>query len=135
MQAQRILETCLYVADLSTAEQFYTQVLGLKVYSSVEGRHVFLRCGQNMLLLFNPTATRQPNGDVPTHGAQGSGHAAFAINAVDIPAWQEQLHQHQVKIETEITWPNAGHSLYFRDPSGNSIELATPSTWELPEMP
>jgi catechol-2,3-dioxygenase len=36
-----------------------------------------------------------------------------------------------VPIEIEITWPGGGHSIYFRDPAGNSIELATAKTWNL----
>ena len=132
MHVQRILETCLYVEDLDAAERFYADVLGLERFARAEGRHVFFRCGEGVFLLFEPTATLQPNGDVPTHGASGPGHVAFAMARADIPAWREQLHRNSVAIEAEITWPTGGHSLYFRDPSGNSVELTTPLTWELP---
>ena len=50
-------------------------------------------------------------------------------------AWREQLRQQGVTIEQELTWPSGGQSLYFRDPAGNSVELATPATWRLPEAP
>ena len=133
MQARRVLETCLYVDDLDAAEQFYTRVLGLELYARVAGRHVFFRCGQSVLLLFNADATLESSGDVPTHGARGPGHVAFAMAPADIPAWRGQLHQHAVPIETELRWPNGGYSLYFRDPGGNSVELTTPATWELPD--
>jgi catechol 2,3-dioxygenase-like lactoylglutathione lyase family enzyme len=131
MQADRVLETCLYVDDLEAAEEFYSQVLGLIAFSRVKGRHVFFRCGQNVLLLFNPARTVKPEGaiPVPTHGAQGHGHVAFAMNRADIQAWQAHLRQQGVAIEAEITWPSGGYSLYFRDPAGNSLELATPQTW------
>jgi catechol 2,3-dioxygenase-like lactoylglutathione lyase family enzyme len=39
--------------------------------------------------------------------------------------------QHGVEIEAEVTWPSGGQSIYFRDPAGNSVELATPQTWNL----
>jgi catechol 2,3-dioxygenase-like lactoylglutathione lyase family enzyme len=131
MQVEQILETCLYVDDLETAETFYRQVLGLTVFSRVKGRHVFFRCGQTVFLLFNPDRTSKPEGDipVPTHGAHGPGHVSFAMQSADIPAWREHLQQCNVPIETEITWPSGGFSLYFRDPAGNSVELATPQTW------
>ena len=86
-----------------------------------------------MLLLFNPDATSKPSGDVPTHGAYGPGHVAFAIQKADIPGWKARLQRHNTAIETEITWPGGGSSIYFRDPAGNSIELATPQTWGLAE--
>ena len=57
------------------------------------------------------------------------------MNRADVDAWRDHVRRHQVDIETEITWPMGGHSLYFRDPSGNSIELTTPETWDLAEIP
>ena len=132
MKVQQTLETCLYVEDLVAAETFYREVLGLAPFSRVTGRHVFFRCGDGVFLLFNPTRTSQPEGDlpVPTHGAHGPGHVSFAMQPDDIPAWRAHLQQHGVPIETEITWPSGGYSIYFRDPAGNSVELATPQTWK-----
>jgi catechol 2,3-dioxygenase-like lactoylglutathione lyase family enzyme len=131
VRVNRILETCLYVDDLPAAESFYRHVLGLEPFTRVAGRHVFYRCGDSVLLLFNPEKTRQPSGEVPTHGAEGPGHVAFAIREAEIPGWREQLAANRIEIEAEIAWPKGGYSLYFRDPSGNSVELATPQTWGL----
>jgi catechol 2,3-dioxygenase-like lactoylglutathione lyase family enzyme len=131
MQAERILETCLYVDDLEAAETFYREVLGLIPFSQVKDRHIFFRCGAAVLLLFNPLKTTKAEGDVPTHGAHGAGHVAFAMSSEDIPAWREQLTSFGVTIETELTWPSGGFSLYFRDPAGNSLELVTLQTWGL----
>ena len=47
-----------------------------------------------------------------------------------IPAWREHLRQQGVAIEAEISWPSGGYSIYFRDPAGNSLELATPQMWK-----
>jgi catechol 2,3-dioxygenase-like lactoylglutathione lyase family enzyme len=131
LQIKKVLESCLYVDDLRAAEGFYSNVLGLELHSRVEGRHVFFHCGNGMLLLFNPDKTRERTGVVPTHGAYGPGHVAFAIAEAEIPAWRELLRQHGIEIETEVSWPSGGHSLYFRDPDGNSVELATPQVWGL----
>ena len=133
MNVQHVLETCLYVDDLARAEQFYTQVLGLTVVSRQNGRHLFLRCGRQMVLLFNPLASRESNDEVPPHGAFGPGHVAFAVAEADLEAWQQWLVQCQVAIEKIVNWPSGGQSLYFRDPSGNSLELATPKIWGIGE--
>lgn len=129
MRIERVLETCLYTDDLEIAEEFYGQVLALEVHSRVSGRHVFFRCGNGMFLLFNPQTTMQPNGIVPTHGARGAGHVAFAVAEAELPGWRIRLGQHGVEIEAEVTWPGGGQSIYFRDPAGNSVELATSRVW------
>ena len=133
MKIEKVLETCLYVDDLPRAERFYTQVLGLEFVSGQAGRHAFFRCGQAMLLLFNPLASRQASSagesDVPPHGALGPGHVAFAARLNELAAWTDHLQRHQVAIEKVIDWPGGGRSLYFRDPAGNSLELATSQIW------
>ena len=48
-------------------------------------------------------------------------------------AWRERLREYRVAIEHEEAWPRGGHSLYFRDPAGNSVELITPGLWGLPD--
>ena len=132
MKINKILETCLYVNDLEEAKEFYTQVLGLEVFSQMENRHLFFRCGGQMFLLFNPeeTSIRRPGWVVPTHGARGPGHIAFRIPQSEIPDWRRVLKERKVDIEVEIDWPRGGHSIYFRDPAGNSVELATEGTWK-----
>ena len=129
MKVDRILETCLYVDDLNAAEKFYRRILGVESFSRVNNRHVFFRCGESMLLLFNPLETAKSSGDVPTHGAHGPGHVAFAIAPDQLDLCRRQLHENGIAIETEITWPSGGQSIYFRDPAGNSVELATAQVW------
>lgn len=134
MKADRVLETCVYVSNLDEAEAFYTRVLGLKKHAAMEGRHVFFKVGNGMFLVFNPEATIQSSiPGITDHGATGPGHAAFAMRESEIEAWREHLKKNDVKIESEIKWPQGGLSLYFRDPAGNSIELATPKLWGLDE--
>lgn len=41
------------------------------------------------------------------------------------------LGAHDFAIEADFFWPNGARSIYFRDPSGNSIEFAEPSIWGL----
>jgi catechol 2,3-dioxygenase-like lactoylglutathione lyase family enzyme len=128
-----ILETCLYVDDLAEAERFYSAVLGLEFYSRQADRHVFFRCGCQMLLLFDAQATSGDSCSLPPHGTTGPGHVAFAARECDLDAWRERLALHHVPLEKVVSWPEGGKSLYFRDPAGNSVEIASPRLWGLPQ--
>ena len=134
----RVLETSLYAEDLPAADHFYGSVLGLERIAFVEGRHVFFRCGAGVVLIFDPrTTVNQPttvNGaPIPLHGARGAGHMALAVADADLADWRTYLEANGVAIESEVSWPRGGRSLYLRDPAGNSIEIATPTLWGLSE--
>jgi catechol 2,3-dioxygenase-like lactoylglutathione lyase family enzyme len=129
----RMLETALYSDDLQRAKRFYSGVLGLKVLE--EGsRLVALDAGQGtVLLLFHRGATANgadtPSGRIPPHDGRGPIHLAFAIGREDLPAWEQALTDRGVAIESRVRWSAGGHSIYFRDPDGHSVELATPGVW------
>lgn len=136
MTPSGILEAALYVDDLDRAEAFYAGVLGLERIARAEGRHVFFRCGAGVVLLFNADATvKQPAPDarlpVPPHGARGQGHLCFRGTADEIAGFRSHLEAHGVTIEADFEWPDGGRSLYFRDPAGNSLEIAEPRIWGL----
>lgn len=129
-----VLETALYARDLAAAEGFYGGVLGLSVVVREAGRHVFFRCGAGMLLVFDPQASRRPSGGslpVPVHGAEGAGHACFAVPGDRLDEWRRRLEAAGLAIEADFRWPHGARSLYIRDPAGNSIELAEPALWAL----
>lgn len=128
----RILETILYVDDLAAAEAFYGGVLGLTLDSRKDGLFCFFRVGRNMLLLFEPEAAGRGR-DVPAHGARGPGHVCFAVAEAELDGWRKHLEACAVRIEHEQSWPRGGRSFYFRDPAGNSLELATPRIWGFPD--
>lgn len=132
MKAGRIFETSLYTDDLQAGEVFYRDVLGLEVVSRSE-RLVSFRCGDGVLLLFDPKVASSPGSDVPSHGASGPGHIAFALSDGDLPRWREHLAEKRIPIETEVDWPDGGRSIYFRDPAGNSVELAPATLWGMGE--
>lgn len=134
MKIDRILETVLYAADIDAARGFYTRVLGLVEYSYVADRFVFFRVGPGMLLIFNPWRSIAQSGPdaAPMHGATGPGHVAFCIQPEEIAEAVAHLESHGVPIERRIDWPGGGHSIYFRDPAGNSLEFATESVWRKP---
>ena len=135
MSPSSILETVLYAEDLDAAEQFYTGILGLEKVARAGIRHLFLRCGEQMLLIFNPYETiKLPVRGalpVPPHGAIGSCHVCFRASSADIDHWRAKLTELDVIIDGDFEWPQGGRSLYFRDPASNSVEFAEPRIWGL----
>lgn len=138
MKVNTILETCLYASDLEAVEKFYSKVLGLQPFSEREGRSVFFRCGPQVLLFFNPESTSKIPVDVdgaliPMHGTTGEGHVCFSVKESEIDDWKKWLTEQGVPIESEVTWGSGTRSVYFRDPAGNCLEVASPKLWDLPE--
>ncbi len=130
-----ILETVLYAKDLPAAEGFYRDALGMEPFARVAGRHLFYRCGGQVLLIFNPVATGVPPAPdalpVPPHGMEGEGHVCFRATAAEIEDWRAALVAKGVAIEADFEWPGGGRSIYFRDPAGNCLEFAEPRIWKL----
>jgi catechol 2,3-dioxygenase-like lactoylglutathione lyase family enzyme len=128
-----VLEAALYAGDLGAAEAFYGGVLRLEPVLRVEGRHAFFRVGTTILLIFDPSVTERPSGNpdlpVPPHGSRGPGHLCLAASARMIEEWRARLLAAGVAIEADFRWPNGARSIYFRDPAGNSIEIAEPRLW------
>ncbi|MEM8570790.1 MAG: VOC family protein [Pseudomonadota bacterium] len=129
----RILETAVYVDDLDAAEGFYGDLLGLEKVGRVGNRHIFYRCGQGMLLVFNPKETvappQNPALPVPPHGSIGEGHMCFGADAAALDAIIAHLQSAGIEIEADFNWPNGARSIYVRDPAGNSIEFSEPRLW------
>jgi catechol 2,3-dioxygenase-like lactoylglutathione lyase family enzyme len=130
-----VMETSLYITDLGRAVDFYQRVLGLRLIADryfPGGRGAALQVGPgpSVLLLFVADITKQP-GDLPPHGTTGAGHAAFRIEPSELAAWREWLRECEVKIEKEFAFGQNPPSIYFRDPDGNSLELAVAGIWDL----
>jgi catechol 2,3-dioxygenase-like lactoylglutathione lyase family enzyme len=131
MKLKKIIETCIYSDKLDESKIFYSEILGLPLHSEVKDRHLFFRCEDGMFMVFNPRETAKPDFNVPIHGSSGPGHVAFAVQENEFQAWLDFLEDCGIRIEKQINWPYGGKSIYFRDPSHNSIELTTPATWQV----
>ena len=129
MRVERLLETAIYGSDLDALERFYVEIFGLEPVARTPGRNVVLRCGASALILFDPSASGAPGGLFPPHEGPGRGHIAFSIPLAAFPSWRARLEKAGVEIERVIDWPDGNTSLYFRDPAGNSVELAPPTLW------
>jgi len=132
LKIETIVETALYADCLDEMERFYSDIMRLTVITKEAGRHVFLMVGPaSVLLIFDPETTRLGH-QFPSHGATGAGHVAFGVSAQSLNGWRNHLNRRSIAIEKEHPWPSGGHSIYFRDPAGNSVELITPRVWGTP---
>ncbi|MBA1155607.1 VOC family protein [Microvirga mediterraneensis] len=129
-----VLETALYVDDLTRARAFYEEALGLRALFGNQRMCAFDVGGKSVLLLFLRGASREdmttPGGTIPGHDGQGPLHIGFAVSADELPAWERRLAERGIPIESRTTWSRGGTSVYFRDPDGHLLELATPGLWE-----
>src|ERR1043166_3226358 len=131
----RVLETALYVDDLERAAAFYTDILDLASLYADERLRAFAGVGGGVLLLFRRGASREtislPGGTIPPHDGSGPIHVAFAVAAEELARWEERLRERGVPIEGRTEWSRGGRSIYFRDPDGHLLELATPGLWRI----
>lgn len=118
-----VAEAVLYVEKLGRARQFYVEVLDLPATADFDDA-CFLQTGpDSTLILFELDKLEQRESAIPAHGARGRGHVALAIPPEEMDAWRQRLLAKGVEIEHEQDWPLGTHSLYFRDPDENSLEL------------
>jgi catechol 2,3-dioxygenase-like lactoylglutathione lyase family enzyme len=128
----RVIETALYVDDLTRAKEFYMHHLDLSQLFCDERMCAFA-VGESVLLLFvrgeGASPARTPGGVIPPHDGHGPLHVAFAIDKSDLEAWERRLDRAGIDLESKVDWPRGGKSIYFRDPDGHLLELATPGLW------
>ena len=128
-----VLETSLYVDAFERACPFYEQVLGLNSIYRDQRLCAYDVGARGVLLLFlrghSLETVKLPGGTIPPHDGSGPVHIAFSIAADELPAWEAQLADADVLIEGRTKWPRGGTSIYFRDPDGHLLELATSGLW------
>jgi catechol 2,3-dioxygenase-like lactoylglutathione lyase family enzyme len=128
-----ILETALYVADLDVSKEFYQRVFAFDLIFQDERMCALRVPGSGVLLLFREngslTPSPTPGGVIPAHGGSGSLHVCFAIPLATLDGWIAHLSTQNVPIESRVIQYYGGTSLYFRDPDGHSLEVATPGLW------
>jgi catechol 2,3-dioxygenase-like lactoylglutathione lyase family enzyme len=132
---RHILETALYVADVDRSERFYCDLFGCRTIMADDRLRVLRLTEDQVLLLFkrggSVTGSPTPRGFIPEHDGQGTLHVAFAIGDADVDDWRHALQTRAIPIISEVRPQQGGVSLYFRDPDGHLIELATPSIWDV----
>ncbi len=130
-----ILETAIHTEDMGRSRAFYEDVLGMAPIYSDDRLTAYPVGGRDVLLIFRKGSTAQtvtlPGGKIPGHGGSGELHVAFAISKDELDRWEAHLAGSGVEIEGRNDWERGGHSIYFRDPDGHLLELATPGLWSV----
>src|SRR5699024_7287124 len=127
-------ETVLYTADMAQERAFCEGGVGLQAFHA-DQRFTAYPIADQMLLLFTHGETAETvhlprgMGTIPPHDGDGRQHVAFAVGTGALPAWEKRLDDNAVPIEGRTHWPRGGESIYFRDPDGHLLELATPGIW------
>jgi catechol 2,3-dioxygenase-like lactoylglutathione lyase family enzyme len=128
-----ILETALYTDDMEKARAFYEGTLGLEPIFNDSRLTAYAVAGRDVLLIFRRGSTREtatiPGGTIPGHDGAGPLHVAFAVGKDELAEWEQHLAARGVPIEGATNWSRGGRSIYFRDPDGHLLELATPGLW------
>ena len=129
-----ILETSLYVSDLHRSAEFYQELFGFRLLLQDHRMCALQVPASGVLLLFKQDGALQPSptpgGIIPPHGGSGALHLCFAIPVASLDGWANHLEQHGIAVESRVRQHFGGISLYFRDPDGHSLEVATPGLWE-----
>lgn len=122
-----IVETALYVDDMEASARFYRDTFGFETI--IEGERLFALkiADRQILLLFKKGASR----DLPqtAHDGEGQLHLAFSIASEALEAWAGWLADRGIEVVERKLWDEGGTSLYFRDPDGHILEVATPGVW------
>ena len=128
-----LLETSLYADDVKRTAAFYRDLFGFKTLVDSPRLVAFEVAAKHVLLVFQRGATEDDvidaRGTIPGHDGRGRLHLALSIVAADLDGWRARLGERRIGIAGEYRWPRGGTSLYFRDPDGALVELATPGLW------
>lgn len=113
--ALRLCHVALICSDLKASEDFYCQVLGLKVVWRPDPDNVYLSNGQDNLALHRGTVAEGGPLD----------HVGFAVDCADeVDGWYRRLTDAHVVVTTPPRSHRDGsRSLYCRDPSGVLVQI------------
>jgi catechol 2,3-dioxygenase-like lactoylglutathione lyase family enzyme len=118
----KIKETCIYTSDIEQAMEFYHKTLGLPVIQHLPGKHLFLRAGSSVLLIFNPDESKEKISPPPHYGS-GKLHFAFEVQDDEYQKVKKEITSKGITIIDEVQWKSGKKSFYFHDPFGNVLEI------------
>ena len=124
MQFSGIHHIALNVSDLDRSENFYTDVLGLKVAKRFSKglRHLMLKAGSSYIALFEV-----PDLEIESHivelSQNGYMHFAFNIEKQQFQLAVQKLRNNNINIGEGPLRRGDGNSVYFQDPDYNHLEI------------
>ena len=128
-----LLESALYVEDMQRSVDFYRRVFGFPVLFTSDRLSALRVAPRQVLVVIKQGTDAEPTvlpfGTIPPTDGKGDLHLAFGIPPDELDQWRKTLERYEVRVESELEWPEGGHSLYFRDPDHHCIEVKT-SDWD-----
>lgn len=123
----------LSVTDVDRSAQWYADVLGFEVVTSVDGegfRRTRLRASASGLTL---TLTQhdgnEGEGDRFDESRTGLDHVALVVDNDDVPEWKSHFEELEVDHSEVKATPAGGTIITLRDPDNIQLEVfATPSS-------
>jgi predicted enzyme related to lactoylglutathione lyase len=117
----------VFVSNMDTAVQFYTEVLGLKLSNRFGNDWATVEAGKGLTIGLHPASPKYP--------APGTKGAIVIGLEVDEPiqAVVGRLGEKGVRIKGSIVQSEPGHFAHLEDPDGNDIYLWEVSREVVPE--
>jgi catechol 2,3-dioxygenase-like lactoylglutathione lyase family enzyme len=121
LRTQGLDHVAITVSDLKRSHDFYASVLGLRSRREELSAPVFMLAGDSGLALFDAVSFGGPGDGEP--GLIRVMHVAFRVDREQFDRARAELSEAGV----EARYEDHGnvHSLYFPDPDGHVVELAT----------
>ncbi len=109
----------LYIKDLSSAEHFYVDLMGMVVEWRPDADNVYLTSGNDNLALHRAKEGFNPQGD------QVLDHIGFILKTPqDVDDWFAFLEAEGVEMRTQAkTHRDGARSFYCFDPAGNTVQI------------
>jgi len=125
MKLEKLDHFGIEVRDLSRAERFYVEVLGLSIVTRF-GDQILMDCGGQNLALFEVSRPPLPASErarIIAHPL-GRGHHAFRVSREDFLSATRRLSEAGVETAKPIDWGDHD-CLYFLDLDGNLLEIVS----------
>jgi catechol 2,3-dioxygenase-like lactoylglutathione lyase family enzyme len=126
MKLERLDHFGIEVRELKRAERFYTSVLGLEVAARLGAEQILMKCGAQVLALFQVPHPEMAKAERERliGNPLGKGHHAFIVSRSDFTSAAEKLRAAGVEVSKPIDWGDHD-CLYFLDPDGNLLEVVS----------
>jgi catechol 2,3-dioxygenase-like lactoylglutathione lyase family enzyme len=112
IQTNGIDHIVLHCRDIERTKRFYTEILGMTVYSEGGGQLFMHAGGQGVALFERP-------GEAPIGGGDMN-HLALNVADGGYESLKAELERHGVEVTGR---PGDDHCIYFRDPDGHRLQL------------
>ena len=127
LQLKGFDHVAINIGDMERSKRFFMEVLGLSYVFELHPKHIYLRCGLNMLALVEAKTPRTPRPAPRTQylGIGAVNHLSFRVDPDQFDQAVQALQLAKVAIERgPVDRPEEGsRSIYFRDPDGHRLEL------------